>query len=521
MNKFYITTPIYYVNASPHLGHAYTDVAADVLARWHRSQAEETFFLTGTDEHGAKIARAADKAALPPAEFVKEKHKAFQRLLGVLNVSNDDFIFTSDQARHWPGAVALWKKFEQAEDLYKKAYQGLYCVGHEAFVTEKDLVGGLCIDHQTKPEVIEEENYFFRLSKYVDRIRDAIEKGEMKIHPAARKNEVLSFLKEKIEDISFSRPAKDIPWGIPVPGDPDHTMYVWADALANYISALGYGAANETQFTKFWPADIHLIGKDILRFHAVYWPAMLMSAGLALPKNIFVHGMILSGGVKMSKTIGNVVDPVEIIQEFGVDAFRYFVLREIPFGEDGDFTRERFANVYEGNLAHGIGNLVSRVAAMVQKNFPQGLAKPSAAALASVPTHRIFRQEVTSDRMELEGEMLDQYFEGELEPAFRAAMDEFKLTEAIAFLMTFFSFLDGYVQEYEPFRLVKTDAEKASAVLWNLAFYIVKASVLLEPFLPATAQAITKAFELAPDGNRIVITSKPVLFPSKKVRAPQ
>ena len=518
MAKFYITTPIYYVNAPPHLGHAYTSIVADAIARWHRTRGDETFFLTGTDEHGAKIARAAEVVQKSVADFVSEKREEFKKLLTLANISNDDFIFTADQTRHWPGAQKLWEKLDVAGDLYKASYSGLYCVGHEAFVTEKDLVNGVCADHQQKPEVIKEENYFFRLSKYAARVKKAIESDELRILPESRKNEVLAFLAGSIEDISFSRPSRDIAWGIPVPKDSEHTMYVWADALANYISALGYGSADETRFKKFWPADVHIIGKDILRFHAVYWPAMLLATNLPLPKTIFVHGMILSKGQKMSKTIGNVINPVEIISEFGVDTFRYFVAREIPFGEDGDFTRERFADVYEGSLAHGIGNLVSRVSAMIAKNFPDGLAQPSAIALASVPTRRIVRQEVSAKRVDLEGEALENYFESEVRHIFEQAMSNFELTEAISTVMNFFSFLDGYVQEYEPFRLVKTDSEKAAAVLWNLAVYIAKAGALLEPFMPTTAREVANIFKVSKDEGRIVVEQHLPLFPSKKLK---
>ncbi len=484
MGKFYITTAIDYANAAPHLGHAYEKVIADVFARWHRAQNDETFFLTGTDEHGAKIARAAEKAGSAPADFVAKHRQSFQDLLTTLNVSNDDFIYTADQKRHWPGAQKLWKKLVDAGDIYKATYKGLYCVGHEAFVTEKDLVGGICADHQQKPELIEEENYFFKLSKYTDRVRATIESGEFHILPEARKKEVLAFLDEGVGDISFSRPSKDISWGIPVPGDFEHTMYVWADALSNYISVLGYGRADEALFQKFWPADMHIIGKDILRFHAIYWPAMLMAADLSLPKALFVHGMILSSGKKMSKTIGNVIDPIEIVNEYGADAFRYFVMREIPLGEDGDFTRERFAAVYEGSLAHGIGNLVSRVSAMIAKNFPGGVV----------------------------GELEDL---GLPKKAFGDAMSAYALTEALSLLMRFFSSLDAYIQKNEPYRLVKTDVTRASAVLWNLAQYLRESRVFLEPFMPHTAHAINEIFEVSKEG-RICAHIRGALFPSKK-----
>ena len=306
MNKFYITTSIAYVNAPPHIGFALESLQADVLARWRRQKGEEGFFLTGTDEHGAKIARAAEVAGKTPRELVDENAEKFRELKKSLNLSWDNFIRTSDEKVHWPVAQELWRRLEKAGDLYKKSYQGLYCVGHEAFVTQKDLENGKCRDHQKEPEIIEEENWFFRLSKYSEVIKEKVESGELKIVPETRKNEILSLLREGLEDISFSRPSKDLSWGVPVPDDDTQTMYVWADALSNYIS--GRGGISEWEKH---PADIHLIGKDILRFHAAIWPGMLLSAGLPLPKAIYVHGHILSNGQKMSKSLGNVVDPFE------------------------------------------------------------------------------------------------------------------------------------------------------------------------------------------------------------------
>ncbi|MEK7576789.1 MAG: methionine--tRNA ligase [Patescibacteria group bacterium] len=517
MEKFYITTAIDYANAPPHIGHAYEKVIADVLARWHRSCGDETFFLTGTDEHGAKNARSAEKVGITPLEFVEGHRAEFQKLLAYLNISNDDFVYTADRKRHWPGVEKIWRTLESAGDLYKAQYKGLYCVGHEAFVTEKDLVNGVCVDHNQKPEVIEEENYFFRLTKYVPRVIKALEKDEYRIMPKARKNEVLAFLKSSVEDISFSRPARDISWGIPVPGDPEHMIYVWADALPNYLTALGFGRADDENFKKFWPADVHVIGKDILRFHAVIWPAMLLAVGLPLPKMAFVHGMILTGGQKMSKTIGNVIHPQEIIDQYGVDAFRFFMTREISFGEDGDLTRERFSEVYEGSLAHGIGNLVSRTAAMITKYNNGALSRPTVEALAQVPTRRAMKQEASDSRILLEGENLERYFNIEVVEEYQKAMSELRLTDAITLLMNFFSLLDGYVQDYEPYRLVKTDPKKTTAVLWNLAAHIVRNSKLLEPFMPETSRLICEIFGSQDGIGDIVVKDHKALFPSKKV----
>lgn len=518
MKKFYVTTPIYYANAPPHLGHAYTNIIADVFARYHRAQGDTTFFLTGTDEHGAKIVRAAEKAGKPVEQFVSERREEFKNLLAKLNCSQDFFISTSDTRRHWPGARALWNQLFSAGDLYKAPYRGLYCVGHEAFVTEKDLKDGVCQDHNQTPEIIEEENYFFRLSKYITQIQKAIENDEYRILPKERKHEVLAFLKEGASDISFSRPSRDIGWGIPVPHDAEHTMYVWADALTNYISALGYGSSDTSQFAQFWPADVHIIGKDILRFHAVIWPGMLLAVGLPLPKMLYVHGMIHSDGKKMSKTIGNVANPFDYIATYGEDAFRYFCMREIPFGGDGDFTQERFSDVYEGNLAHGLGNLVARVSTMIEKYFSGMLDAPRTEDLAGVPSKRMLRQEISHSPMQMKGEGLEGYFRLEVEPEYEKAFHEPDLTRAIHILWQFFSLLDGYIQDYEPYRLVRTNPEKTRLIVWNLAIHIVHSMRLLEPFMPNTALHILQIFGVSP-GDRtptqIRITKHEALFPSR------
>ncbi|MEK7147167.1 MAG: methionine--tRNA ligase [Patescibacteria group bacterium] len=366
MGKFYITTAIDYANGAPHIGHALEKIQADVLARYRRQKNDSVFFLTGTDEHGAKNVKAAEKAGKTPQELVDENYAKFYALKNLLNLSFDDFIRTSDQQRHWPAAQKIWLKLFEAGDLYRKKYRGLYCVGHEAFITEKDLVEEKCIDHQTAPEIIEEENWFFRLSRYSQKIGKIIKSDELKIIPETRKNEILSLIESGLEDVSFSRPRKDLSWGVPVPNDSNSTMYVWCDALVNYISAIGYGE-KASSFSKWWPADIHLIGKDILRFHAAIWPAMLLSAGLDLPKELFVHGHITVNGQKMSKTIGNIIDPVELVNKYGVDAARYFLLREIPSTEDGDFSCQKFEDRYNGDLANGLGNFSARVIALGQK----------------------------------------------------------------------------------------------------------------------------------------------------------
>ncbi len=372
MNKFYVTTSIPYVNGLPHIGNVLDSVYADVLARYHRQKGDDVRFLTGSDEHGTKIQRSAEAAGLTPQEFVDKNSAKFRELKEVLNLSWDDFIRTSDRERHWPGAQKLWRALENSGKLYKKTYKGLYCVGHEAFITEKDLVDGICQDHQTKPEVIAEENWFFKLSEYGKEIEAKIKNKELRIVPESRGHEILSLLKEGLQDISFSRPSKDLSWGVPVPGDDSQTMYVWAEALGNYISALGYGSADESKFQKYWANGdeiVQVIGKDNLRFHAAIWPGMLLAAGL-WPKNgitVFVHGFLTVDGKKISKTVGNVIDPKELVQKYGTDAVRYYLLKEISPFEDGDFSYEKFEQVYNSDLANGLGNFSARTLTLCEK----------------------------------------------------------------------------------------------------------------------------------------------------------
>ena len=359
MNKFYITTSIPYANAQGHIGHALEFVQADVVARYHRAKRENVFFLTGTDEHGIKIAKAAADKGVNPQDFTDQISARFGELTRVLNISNDDFIRTTDQKRHWPAVKEVWQKLGANGDLYKKQYEGLYCSGCEAFITEKELADGRCAIHKKAPEKVAEENWFFKLSKYESQIKEKIEGGELRIVPEGRKNEVLSLINQGLQDVSFSRPKEKLQWGIPVPGDETSVIYVWADALVNYISALGYSGGEK--FKKYWPADVHVVGKDILRFHGTIWPAMLLSLGIALPKTIFVHGYITVDGQKISKSLGNVIDPFELVQKYGADAVRYFLLREIPPTEDGDFSYEKFETRYNADLANNLGNQLKRV----------------------------------------------------------------------------------------------------------------------------------------------------------------
>jgi len=460
MGKFYVTTSIPYVNAGPHIGFALEIVEADALSRYHRNKGEDILFLTGADEHGAKIVQAAEAAGKKPQEFVDEISGKFEALKRTLSLSWDNFIRTSDKKRHWPGAQKLWLELVKADDIYKKNYKGLYCIGHEAFITEKDLIDGKCRDHKKEPEVVEEENYFFRLSKYSKEIESRIKNQKLKIVPESRENEILSFLKEGLEDVSFSRPAKDLNWGIPVPNDPKHTMYVWCDALSNYISALGYGSGDESKLEKYWPADVHVIGKDILRFHAAIWPGMLLSAGLPLPKSIFVHGFITVGGEKMSKTLGNVVDPFEVVKKYGTDALRYYLLREIPSGEDGDFTYDKFEERYNADLAKGLGNLVSRVLTLAQKS--------------DVKEVKNFKSEIKTA-----GENVEK------------VMSEFKFNDALAAIWRLVASGDKYVDDKKPWAL-NSDSEEFKKTIGSLLYLISEIGKLLEPFLPETSEKISE-----------------------------
>ncbi len=454
--KFYITTSIAYANAPPHIGFALELVQADVLARYHRSLGEDVFFLTGTDEHGAKVAKRAIESSKNPKDFVDEISEKFKRLTKVLNISNDDFIRTTDKIGHWPVVEKVWRVLKENNDIYKKNYKGFYCVGCEAFITKKDLINGKCKIHQIKIEEINEENYFFRLSKYSSRIQKIIGSGKIKITPETRENELLSFIKQGLEDISFSRPRKDLEWGIPVPGDNTQTIYVWADALSNYISALGYPAG--PKFKKYWPADVHCIGKDILKFHALIWPAMILSLDLPLPQKILVHGFINVDGQKMSKSLGNVVDPFSLVKKYGADAVRYYLLREISPTQDGDFTYEKFEQRYNSDLAGGIGNLFSRTIALaVKSNVKQTKATTKMQKAVSIAKKDC-----------------EKY------------LKSFKFNDSLKSVWKLISFCDRYINQEKPWELNKN----AKQVVSDSLFALQNIAILLSPFLPETSQKI-------------------------------
>ena len=464
--KFYITTAIDYTNDFPHLGHALEKTQADTLARFHRLRGDDVFFLTGTDEHGVKVVKAAKAAGKEPREFVDELSRRFQGLLKELNVSNDDFIRTTDQKRHWPAVHKFWRKLKENGDLYKAKYQGLYCVGHEAFIKKSELKNGFCPDHLLEPEKVEEENYFFKLLKYKDEVKRLISEDKIKIYPQFRKEEVLNLIRES-EDVSFSRPSKDISWGIPAPDDLEHRIYVWMEALLNYVSAIGY--ADETQqFKKLWPADVHLIGKDILRFHTIIWPAMLLAIGLETPKSIYIHGFITVDGQKMSKTIGNVIDPFDLVKKYGVDPVRYYLLREIPSYEDGDFSYKKLESRYNADLANNLGNLVSRSVALIEKFFS-----------GSFPYRRKFVQKEIDDRII---EVWEKYNQN---------INDFKLHLALENVFSLVDFANLYIDENKPWALAE-NPEKLNLVITNLVVLLLNVAWLLKPFLPETSDRIFK-----------------------------
>ena len=485
MAKFYITTAIDYINGPPHIGHAIQKVWADVIARFRRISGDDVFFLTGTDEHGINIMKKAEELGKSPENLADENSEKFRAMKKTLNLSWDDFIRTTDKKRHWPGAIMIWNKLREAGDIYKSQYEGLYCNGHEAFITDKDMEDGKCALHGKAPEKINEENYFFRLSKYASKIKEAIESGEFKILPESRKNEILSLIGDGLEDVSFSRSEKDLPWGIPVPGDESQVMYVWCDALANYLSAIGYGRNDD--WKKWWPADLHVLGKDNLRFHAAIWPGMLLAAGLDLPKSLLVHGFIQAGGRKMSKTLGNIVDPFDLVEHFGTDAVRYYFSREVPIFDDGDFTEEKFERAYEGNLVNGLGNYIQRVSTMARNYFPEGIVRPSHEDLLKVALKRGNSEYVT----------LEYFVKEKITKEYREAMEKFELTKAIDKIFELLKELDVYVQVNEPFKLIKTDKEKTRVILWNLCYGAVGLAWLLSPFLPETSDKIFDIFGIS------------------------
>jgi len=445
------------------MGHALEYVQADAYVRTQRLIGEDIFFLTGTDDNALKNVQAAEAAGKPTAKYIEENAKKFIDLDKSLSVKYDDFIRTSVDPRHRAGVEKLWRA-TNSQDIYKKSYRGFYCVGCEEFKTEKDLINGECPEHPGKPlEEVKEENYFFKLSAYQNQLYDLINSDTLVIVPESRKNEMLSFIKGGLEDFSVSRSAKRARgWGIPVPNDPDQYLYVWYDALANYVTALGY-ANRDVSYQKYWESSqkrVHIIGKGINRFHTIYWPAMLLSAGMPLPTTVFVHGYINSEGQKMSKLLGNVIDPFEYTEHYGTDAVRYYLLRHMHPFEDSDFTRERFEEAYTANLTNGLGNLVARV------------MKLSSQYLDETPKIPEIKQVI---------------------PEIQKYVDAFEFNQALDHLWFRIGYLDGLIQEQKPFEVIKTNKNTGQNQLTYLLTQLAEIGVLLEPFMPGTSKEIIDA----------------------------
>jgi methionyl-tRNA synthetase len=476
--KLYITTAIPYVNGTPHIGNALDYLLADIWTRYQRQNGHDVRFQVGTDEHGNKIAAKAAEAGLDPQSYTDKMFPNFEALMKKVGAEYTDFIRTTDG--HHKGAVQyIWQQL--LPYIYKGTYQGWYCMGHEAFFTDKEVeaTNGVCPDHQTPYEKVSEENYFLKTSEFTDRIREAIEKNKMQIVPEFRKNEFLNLIKDGLPDVSVSRPKKSLTWGVAVPGDPDQIMYVWVDALSNYLTVLGY--PDNPDWKEYWPADIQVVGKDILRFHAGIWPAMLLGIGVSLPKKLMVHGFVNVSGAKMSKTVGNVVDPNEVIDQYGVDAFRYFFSRHIPTLDDGDFTWEKFETAYNNELANDLGNLVARVSNMLTR----------------------YQSGVIGDAPQGEHDMR----------MYREAMENLSYDRAVDEVWQMVRSLNQYIENVKPWEIAKrkdTDSDAdghLSEVLAHCVGNLLQIGDLLLPFMPTTAKAIHGIFETG------VVQPQGILFP--------
>lgn len=468
---FYITTTIPYANAPPHIGFALEIIQADVLARKERLKGKEVFFLTGTDEHGTKNYQTAKKQGLTPQEFVDKNAAFFRELTKVMKISNSYFIRTTDQKVHWPGVLEIWKSLAEKGDIYKKKYEGFYCSGCERFITERDLENGKCPNHPTlEIQKIAEENYFFKLSKYSGKIREMVKSDQLEIYPEKWKNDFLGLIEDGLTDVSFSRDKEHLPWGVPVPGDENQILYVWCDALSNYLTGIGYP---DDKYKKYWPADIHVVGKDMLRFHAGIWPGMLLGAGIPLPKKIIVHGFLTVNGQKMSKSLGNVIDPIYLAKEYPPDALRYFLIRNIPFGDDGDFSVSEMAERVNNELVSNLANFCYRTLSFIEKTGSE-IRKPG----TSKEDNKIMK--TVNEKIRLAKE----------------SFDGFKFDRTIKHILEIGDLGNGYFQEQQPWVLAKKDKKRCDEVLAIAANIVRDIIILIRPVTPDFSERIGKQMNL-------------------------
>lgn len=472
-DNYYITSPIYYVNDVPHIGHAYTSVACDVMARFNRMLGKEVYFLTGTDEHGQKVEKSAQLRNIDPQNFTDEVSQRFRDLSDLLNLSNDDFIRTTEK-RHKKAASALWGNLLEKGYIYLNKYSGWYSVRDEAFYAESEIIDGKA-PTGAPVEWVEEPSYFFALSKFQEPLLEFYQENQDFIAPNSRFNEVISFVKGGLLDLSVSRTS--FKWGIEIPGDSNHVMYVWLDALTNYISALGYPDDNPL-YNKFWPASLHVVGKDILRFHAVYWPAFLMAAGLSLPKKVIAHGWWTNEGEKISKSLGNVIDPVELIEEFGLDQTRYFLMREVPFGNDGNFSRLSMKNRINSELANNIGNLSQRTLAFINKTTD--------AKIADIDISSLYKEDLLSSL----NEKINRYMD---------LMKESKFSFALEEVISIANEANLFIDQQAPWALKKTDINRMGEVLYILVETIRYIAILLLPFMPDAMSKLLSQLDIKED----------------------
>ena len=488
---YYITTPIYYVNDAPHIGHAYTSLSCDVLARFMRLDGHRVLFLTGTDEHGQKVLKSAQAAGLDPQAFTDQVSENFRHLSKVLNFSNDDFIRTTE-ARHTKACQALWNRLVEAGEIYLGTYAGWYAVRDEAFYGEDELKDGpegkKIAPSGAEVEWVEEASYFFRLSAWQERLLQLYERRPDFVGPESRRNEVISFVKGGLRDLSVSRTTFD--WGVPVPNDQGHVMYVWIDALTNYISAVDFPNEGSELYKTFWPADVHMVGKDILRFHAVYWPAFLMAAGLEPPKRVFAHGWWTNEGQKISKTVGNVIDPLQIVEQYGLDQVRYFLLREVPFGNDGDFSRRALVGRINNDLANDFGNLAQRVLSMIAKNC--GGTVPEAGPMTG------------------EDEALLAKARGLL-PRLQALYGGQAFHRALEATWEVIGASNRYVDEQAPWVLRKSDPPRMQTVLYVLAEVIRQLAILTAPVMPDAMDRLLDQLAVGPDARDFRALETPLI----------